>query len=205
MELSNAGADLLGVPESALLRALSRLIQPVSGREAARLGHLPQSTARRALARLAKVGIVHAKEESHAVVYSLNRRHVLWPAAEEILASPAKVERLIADTVINRVGDSATALLFGSLARGGATSESDIDVAIILPEDFGEDEREHLVDELSDRVAIFTGNQVQVLTLTMSDLRRMVETNDPLIASWSDDAHTLVGSQVSELVAMVSR
>lgn len=205
MDLGNVGADLFGGPEAALLRALSRLTRAVSGREATRLAGLPQTTARRALARLSKIGIVDAEEEPHSVRFSLNRHHVLWPAVRDVLSSGVRVEQLISRIVVERAGESATAILFGSMARGDATSDNDTDIAVILPDEFDSADREALVDELTNQLETFTGNRVQTLTLSMSDLRGMVKEHDPLVQSWTQDARTITGEDFSTLIAKASR
>ena len=151
MELSKPGADLLGESETRLLLALSRVTRAVSGREAARLAGLAQSTARRALLRLSKIGLVDADEEPHAVRYSLNRDHALWPAVQSILDTPHRLEDLISKIVLQHASDVVAAFLFGSVARGDATAGSDVDIAIILP-DALDTKPEHLVDALTEAV-----------------------------------------------------
>ena len=69
-------------------------------------------------------------------------------------------------------------------------------------------DRERLVDELAEKVEkveAFTGNRAQVLTLSMSDLRRMVKEQDPLVNSWLQDARTVMGTDLSALIAQESR
>lgn len=205
MELSKPGSDLLGEPEARLLLALSRLTRAVSGREATRLAGISQSTARRALLRLSKIGLIGAEEEPQAVRYSLNRHHALWPAVQQILASPSRLEDLISEIVARHASDAATAFLFGSVARGDATAESDVDIAVILSDNTEVAKSEHLVDDLTEEVETFTGNRVQVLTLSMSDLQRMVKEQDPLVDSWRSDAHTIAGTDISALIAQEHR
>lgn len=204
MELSKIGSDLLGGPESTLLLALSRLNRPVSGREVARIAGLSQSTGRRALNRLASIGLITAEEDSHAVRYSLNRKHALWSPVQEMLETPKKLSMLIREVVRQHAGDSATAALFGSVARGEATGDSDIDIAVLVPDSFDSERRERLVDELSEQTSTFTGNPAQVLVVTVSEVRSMIKDHDPLIDSWRDDARTITGEDLAVLISRAS-
>jgi predicted nucleotidyltransferase len=204
MELSKIGSELLGGPEATLLLVLSRLNRPASGREVARIAGASQSTGRRALTRLAKIGLVTAEEDSHAVRYSLNRKHALWAPVQEILETSTKVSKLIGEVVRQHAGDSATAALFGSVARGEATGDSDIDIAVVVPDSFDSESRERLVDELAERAREFTGNRAQVLVVTLSEVRSMVRDHDPLIDSWREEAHTVTGEDLSVLISRAS-
>lgn len=200
MELSKPGSDLLGGPEAGLLLALSRLARPVSGREAARLAGISQSTARRALARLSRIGLIDGEEEAYVIRYSLNRHHALWAGVQHIFTSPRKLDELVGAIVARLASNAITVFLFGSVARGDATAESDIDIAVILPDDTEVAKSEQLVDVLAEEVESLTGNRAQVLTLSMSDLRRMMEEQDPLVDSWLGDARTIAGTNLPALI-----
>lgn len=206
MELSKAGADLLGENEAGLLLALSRLTRGVSGREITRLAGVRSLTsAQRALARLVDIGIVTAEESTHATLYRLNRGHILWTPVEQILASPATIAEEIGKIVQDRAGNSVTAALFGSVARGDAARGSDIDLALILADDFPAADRESLVDELHDRVEPYTGNPLQVFDVTRSELNRMLAEDDPLVRSWANDSQTIAGTDLSTIIAEAAR
>lgn len=205
MDLSTAGADLLGHTDAALLLALSRLTRGVSGREVARLsGVKSQSTAQRALTRLATVGIVTTEEHAHATLYSLNRSHVLWPGVREILTASATINELIR-MIAQDAGGDITVAIFGSFARGEAGADSDIDIAVVAPDHMTPDLRERIVDELRDCIGAATGNPTQVLLVTMSELHGMVVRNDPLIESWIAEATTIHGVDMGSLIAKAGK
>ncbi|WP_414172296.1 nucleotidyltransferase family protein [Clavibacter tessellarius] len=124
----------------------------VSGREVARLSGQNQSSTRRALARWRTVGLVHGDEHAHATLFSLNRQHVLWDPIERILASPARVEQVIAEMVHERTGSRGTVALFGSVARGDSGPDSDIDLVLVAGDDMQADEIERLRDDLTETV-----------------------------------------------------
>lgn len=199
MELSRAGADLFGATEAGALRVLARAAEPVSMREVARRAQASPSSTRRALQRLAHAGLVLARPSSHAVLFSANRDHLLWRPVEEILSAPARFEAELID-LVNRTGEAVTLAVFGSVARGEATIDSDVDLLLLTSEDSAAD-MDDLVDALTELVQRRTGNAAQIVTLTQRQLNLMVAGDDPLIASLIADARTLAGPPLAGAIA----
>lgn len=201
MELSRAGAELLGETEAAALRVLSRTPEPVSGREVARRASASPSSTRRALERLQRVGLVRGRVSSHAVLYMVNREHVLWEAVQALLTGTTRLLEEVSRLVADRSGEQATLALFGSVARGEATADSDLDLVLVLPDDTEDGEREGLVDEVTELIERRTGNAAQVLALTRTQLQVMIAHHDPLIDSFTHDARTLTGTPLTTLIS----
>lgn len=197
VNLSQPGADILGETPAALLRALARRTSAASGRELGRLAGISSpSTAHRALAELVRTGLVAATESSHATLFALNREHALWTPIESILGIPAKIDQMIETIVAEAFGDTATVALFGSVARGDATSGSDIDIALVVANDARPDSVAEVSDQLVERLGVFTGNAVQVVAITRSQFAGMIAAHDPLIDSWAADARTISGADL---------
>lgn len=201
MDLTFPGADLLGPNEASALRVLARLDQPVTGRDVARLGGASPSSTRRALLRLQHIGLVSSRDSSHARLYELRREHVLWEPVQQILTATSRVQVAVGRLVAQRLGDRATVALFGSVARGQSTADSDVDIALVLHEEVGAEQRDAVVDELADLVQVKTGNAAQVFTVDRAGLAGMVQAGDPLVRSWSHDAITLSGPDLRVLLA----
>lgn len=201
MDLSSPGSDLLGPNETAVLRVLAHHGHPLTGRDVARLAETSPSSTRRALLRLERVGLVRSRESSHARLVELQRDHVLWEPVRAILTAPKRVREAIAEMVATRLGQGTTAAVFGSVARGDSDGDSDVDLALVVADDVTAEERDSVVDDLTRLVESRTGNPAQVLVLTRSALARMVEAGDPLVRSWSDDAVTLTGPRLKDLLS----
>lgn len=201
MDLSTPGSDLIGATRARVLLALHRATEPVSGRELARrAGDLPPSSALRELRALVQLGLVHSRPSTHATTFALNRDHVLWEPVFEILASPAKVEERLGNLVSETLGRGTTCAIFGSVARGESSVESDIDILIVTDDSLESDAREDALDRVRDDLATFTGNDPQLIVVTQSQLLHMVQANDPLVGSWERDARTISGVDVSSLI-----
>jgi predicted nucleotidyltransferase len=201
VELSRAGAELLGDTEAATLRVLARVHEPISGRELARRAETSPSTTRRVLERLQQAGLVHARPSSHALLYTANREHVLWEPVDALLTGLTRLEDELSSVVDERTHQTATLAVFGSVARGEAIAASDLDLVLVLADETAGDEREALVDELTDLIERRTGNPAQVLALTRRQLRNMVVHADPLIDSLTRDARTLTGTPLETLIS----
>ena len=199
MNLSDAGADLLGSSEASALRVLARVREPLSGRDVARRAEISPSTMRRALERLGRIGVVSARPARHATLYQVNRDHEMWAGIESILAAPARVESEVARLVEQTMGDRATVALFGSVARGDSTSSSDVDIALVIADDVGADERDALVDDLTSLVESRAGSAAQVVTLSREQFALMADHGDPPIESWHREAVVLSGPPLASL------
>jgi predicted nucleotidyltransferase len=202
MNLSHPGVDLFRETDARILLALARLPGGASGREIARLsGKTSHSNVRLALLRLSRIGLVLHEHLGSATVYRLNRAHVYWDAVFEILASPAKVEQKLGEIVRKYGSDDVTAAIFGSFARQEAGEESDLDVVIVVPDDFSAQDHERLMDELTDELNGLTGNAVQVIDLSDHSLQSLVVKADPLIESWQRESRTIVGPSLIDRIA----
>jgi predicted nucleotidyltransferase len=200
MRLASPASALLGENDTSLLLELYRRAEPLSGRQLAANAGVPLSTAQRTLARYADAGIVRATPAAHATLYELNRGHVLADAIFELLAAPAKVSESIGEIVRRRAGDTVTTALFGSAARGDDTSESDLDILLVTPDNFPASEIDELRQEIETRVESLLGRQAQVLDFDRNQFAHMVETHDPLIDALERDADTIVGTDLRALV-----
>lgn len=164
------------------------VLQILSGAEAAftpgevqrLLGRHSVAGVRLALNRLVEQGIVSAAPAGRAVMYRLNRDHVLAGAIVEISQAKAKVIARLQGEFSQWKLPCSYAALFGSSATGSMTVGSDIDVFIVRPDrvDAGDDGWRRQRDELAARCSAWTGNDCQILELSEADLQ-----GDPAVLS----------------------
>jgi len=98
-------------------------------RELARQAGLAAGTVQQELRRLARVGLVTARKDGNRVYYRANALH---PLHGELRALVLKTDGLVG--VLREALDHRQVLLafvFGSLARGEADAESDVDVMVM--------------------------------------------------------------------------
>lgn len=192
--------------DAAVLQALATTTSWSSGAQVHRsAGTGSADGVRKVLIRLVGQGIVQAQDQPPATLYRLNRDHV---AAEAIVA----LVRL-RQVIINRITAEITvweppllhASLFGSFARGGADSSSDIDLLLIpAGEDASGPGTEEATARLEKDVYAWTGNRAHIVTPTLDVVASMVAAGDPLVESWRADQVHLAGARLSEILRRAS-
>lgn len=194
-----------------LLRELARHGGPLSPRALADRGGLTIQGARRALKRLAALGLADTVGSGDRLLYRLNPVHPLAPAlaalfAAEVARVDAVFEALRAAVAARRPPVLA-AWLYGSAARGDDATASDVDVAVVFDADR---DTEAAVEPALNalREALAPVERAQLVTLSLvglsrDDVRRL-STGDPWWANVAREAVPLLGPAPSALVARLT-
>ncbi len=189
--------------DAAVVATLARTEEGLTGRRIeALIGSTSRSGLSAALTRLQRIGLIDRTDLGNASIFRINRAHVFWDAIERILAAPAIVEQEVQEYFHERYPDAVTVAIFGSVARREAGLDSDLDLAIVALVDTIPDREawgSHLVT-ISDHIRRRTGSPAQIVDIDLSQLRRMVRSSDPLIASWRADAKTILGPDLRTLI-----
>ncbi|MBH0008091.1 nucleotidyltransferase domain-containing protein [Salinibacterium sp. SWN1162] len=213
MDLSNPIATVFPSLDGDVLTVLARTTRPLTGRQVAELAHRgSQSGVRLTLLRLEEQGLVLADSAGRSMLYRANRDHLLWAALEPLLhtaesAVPLLQERIVdvASSALGAQAASATTIaLFGSVARGTGTPASDIDLVVVLPDFVTDESGQAAIEQISQAVLGWTGNDCNVFTAKRELLRNMVTSDDPMIESWRGDAVTFNGPELRELIESMS-
>ena len=170
----------------AVLATLLRTDAPLTGRQVHALVSDDYSlwTVQEALKALAQLGLVNTQTIGRAGIHTINEDHVSVAPLRALLDPIAA----LTDTVREAVGDDVTTvILFGSIARGEAHINSDIDLAVIAPT--GWDGRADLEDAVRTRL----GNYCDVLVFTPEDFR-LPGTEEPVVQEILTEGIALIGS-----------
>jgi predicted nucleotidyltransferase len=171
----------------AVLGALLRTDAPLTGRQIHALVSDDYSlwTVQEALKALTQLGLINTQTIGRAGVHTVNEDHVSVAPLRALLDPIAA----LTDTVRDAVGKEVrTVILFGSIARGEASIDSDIDLAVIAPADW--DGRTDLEDAVRTRL----GNDCDVLVFTLEDFTRRPGTGEPVVREILTDGVALLGS-----------
>jgi predicted nucleotidyltransferase len=117
---------------------------------------------RKVLRRLTKQGIVRFDRVGQAFTYRRNREHL---AAEHIMGLaqlPATFLKRLEDRLASWEAPPVYAAIFGSVAQGVMTVDSDVDLLLIRPDD-ADDITEAQVARLTADVTEWTGNDARPL------------------------------------------
>ena len=180
------GGVIPGV-RGAVLGVLLRTDAPLTGRQVHALVSDDYSlwTVQGALKTLTQLGLVNTQTIGRAGVHTVNEDHVSVAPLRALLDPIAA----LTDAVRDVVGDEVqTVVLFGSIARGEAKIDSDVDLAVIAPPEW--DRRTDLEDAVRTRL----GNACDVLVFTLEDFSRLSDTGEPVGREILTDGVPLVGS-----------
>jgi predicted nucleotidyltransferase len=159
----------------AVLSVLLRTGAPLTGRQIHGLLSDDHSlwSVQEALKTLARLGLIETQTFGRANVHQINEAHAAVAPLRD-LADPIASLRA---TVHENLGDGVeTVLLFGSIARGEATPDSDIDLAVIAPPGWAG----HL--ELEDAVRSRLGSNCDVLVFSREEFGRLADEGEPVVS-----------------------
>lgn len=129
-----------------VLRALTRDTRPRSARELAReIGYSPTYVIE-ALRKLESLGILLRRRVGQASIYEMNEESYLYrEMVSPVLAAERKMTPEIMGRFFDELGGALKKIIvFGSLARGEAGPDSDVDLILVVREDLDrEDIEEH--------------------------------------------------------------
>ena len=188
MRFEAAFGGLIPGASGAVLAVLLRTGVPLTGRQVHGLVRDQCSlwSVQQALASLADLGVVESRAVGRAMVHTINEDHyAIQPL--RVLLDPIAALR---EAVRAVVGSSVDAVvLFGSVARGEASAESDVDLAVVAPS--GWEGR----TELEDVVRARLGNDCDVLVFTPEEFGRLAGSGEePVVAQIVADGVVLLGS-----------
>jgi predicted nucleotidyltransferase len=156
-----------------VLAVLARAETEMSGRELQRMaGRGSHQGIRNAAERLAEQGIVLRRSVGGAYLYSLNRRHLAAPWVEGLADLAGQlVARLSAVVTAWRL-PPVLVVLFGSVATGRASANSDIDLLVVRPAGCDPDAPQWLAQlgELEELATALTGNDARIVELGEEEL-----------------------------------
>jgi predicted nucleotidyltransferase len=158
---------------------------------------------RRAIDRLARHGLLSSEQVGDRIVYSLNHDHVLHPAVVALLRAEDELPRRLRKEISSWQLPPASAVMYGSAARRDGDIDSDVDLLLIRPPDFGSRQRDlwaSQVHRLRNLVQRWTGNRCQVTDRSVSSLKGLARSREPIIDEWRKDAIKLAGANIDQLL-----
>jgi predicted nucleotidyltransferase len=203
MDLSRPWALIHSIVDLDVLLVLRGTTRPLTGRDVARLVRTgSQPTVNASLRRLAEHGLVHTEEAGSAYLYTFNREHLAAPAIELLVSLGSELARRLRAEIAGWDIAPAHLSLFGSAARGDGDTLSDIDIFVVRPPGFDEEDqrwREQL-ELLSTHIHAWTGNRVALSEVSASGLRRLRRQRPPVVEELRRDAITVAGPPAAELL-----
>lgn len=141
------------------------------------------SAVQQALRDLEHLGLITTEVVGRAGVHRINEQHEAIAHLRQLRSPRALLKRVVADTVT----DANAVLVFGSIARGEAHRDSDVDLVVIAEQDW--DGRAALAQAVHERL----GNDCDVLHLTAEEFTRPPAEREPVVAEIVRDGVVLMG------------
>lgn len=190
--------------EGVALRQLYAVDAPqTAGDVHERAGTGSRNGIRYALDRLSDQGIVVRTTVGNTAVYELNRDHLAYTALDAALRtySPyAELRDRLRTLAGGRTwnGPLFSLAVYGSVARGEAGPESDVDLLLVLPDgrDADDAQVDDLVEALHVAVRRWTGNRAHVNVQKLSQVHMAAAERNPIFMSWLGDADFVFGKDV---------
>jgi predicted nucleotidyltransferase len=132
-----------------------------------------------------QLGVVHTEIIGRAIVHAINEDHYAVAPLRSLLDPIAALTK----TAAQIAGEDVEAVIvFGSVARGDAQEESDIDLAVIAQS--GWDGRVALEDAVRKRL----GNDCDVLVFTAKEFTSLAAAHEPVVDKILGDGVPLIGT-----------
>lgn len=188
MRFDVAFGGLIPGASGAVLAVLLRTGSGLTGRQVHGLvrDRFSLWSVQQALASLVGLGVVESQTVGRALVHTINEDHyAIQPL--RVLLDPFAALR---EVVQRSVGSSVVAVvLFGSVARGDATADSDVDLVVLASSEW------EGRSDLEDAVRARLGNNCDVLVFTPEEFGRLAASGDePVVAQILADGVVLFGS-----------
>ena len=186
----------------AILRALKDLAMGATGREIARRSGVTRLAVMNALAVLESAGIVRRQVAGRAHVFRLNRDHVLVrkglvPLFEAEEGFQAGARARLAKAVSK---GSLAGVVFGSAARGEETSESDLDVCVLVDREADKESTRRRLGQVAESREREWGLRLARLVFPRAEFRRGYRQKKPFFANVVREGKSFHGPDLKEIV-----
>ena len=180
-----------------MLQALARLEQPVTRRQLASAAGVSPGNASAVIEGLIRTGLVNQTVAGRSSMVVLNRSHLAAGPVLALAGLRGELVRRLRER-LSAWPDLLGAWLFGSVARGDADSDSDVDLLVVADDLHSGDLHERLAQLHAD-VRTWTGNDLQVVEHSSVSWRKLVRAKNPLIEQVRLDGIELTGDAASLL------
>lgn len=209
MDLSHPIESVIPSGHGPVLSVLAGTEAPLTGRQVAGLaeGRLSPRRVAEVLQELVASGLVLMSRAGSANQYRLNRDHLAAQAVVALAGLRTALLQAMTDEARSWPLPPTAVWLYGSLSRGEAGPDSDVDLCIIRADSVEEDDPEWAaqVEQLRQRIVDWSGNQAEVLEYSDSDLSELVSAGDPIVGSLRSDGRALFGPGPMQMLRSVDK
>jgi predicted nucleotidyltransferase len=166
-------------------------------REIHRQTNLALGTVRQDIGKLVRLGLVRSRQDGNRIYYRANQRHPLYPDIHQMVLKTVGLTDVLA--AVLRSNGIRAAFVFGSIARGTDSPESDVDLMIIGT--FGLRKVSALLGGVAERL----GREINPHVLSPSEFRERIRTEEHFLTSVLKSPKLFVLGSEHELEAMAKK
>jgi predicted nucleotidyltransferase len=167
--------------------ALAGTTAPMTATQVQRIAQRSLEGVRIVLRRMLRAGVVLEVPGG----YVLNREHLAAPAIESLANLHGQLLERVRDTVAKWGGEVALVGLFGSAARRDGDEDSDIDIVVVSDAA----DLEEFTMELAASIRRWTGNDAQVIGVSLAEVHRLRRAQEPIVGRWEAELVVVCGSR----------
>jgi DNA-binding transcriptional ArsR family regulator len=147
-----------------ILRTFFKYPGEFTGRQVARLCGLPHATVQKQLDILGASGVILVKHVGRSKIYSLNPDSLLYAVLDNLFKQEGIVRKSITLLIEESIQKNQQlrnhlvhASLYGSMVAGTDTAESDIDILLVLKDNYDQDVVDLWKDQLRSTITTISG------------------------------------------------
>jgi len=191
-----------GSPHVKILRYLCRTGGEHTGRAIGRAIQVSHPAVHRALRTLAGRAMVQAVRHGPAIAYRLNEKHwLVRTGIRPLFNAEAAFFEAVGEAVRSAAGVPVrSVILFGSVARGEARVDSDIDLACLTMRAGDRVEAEQSLAECADRLRRQFGRRLSVVVLPAAEFARRYRGKERLAREVVEAGWVVAGEPLSKVL-----
>jgi len=163
-------------------------------REIERITGLSTGSIRQETGKLQKLGLITVRKDGNRICYESNRNHPLYQDIRSIVRKTNGLTDVLRDALNDN--NIKFAFVFGSVARGEETADSDIDLMVIG--DIGLRKISGLLSGVAEKV----GREINPHVLSQSEFSRRLKKKEHLVSRIMESSKIFVAGNEYDLKAM---
>jgi len=167
-------------------------------REIQRIVQTGRGAVQREVSKLLAAGILRREEEHGRVYYSANPVSPIFADLQAIIDKTAGMSLVLADA-LETIQEIDVAFVFGSVARGEARSDSDVDLAVVGTAQF------RVVVSALGEVQMRLGREVNPVVFTPDDIRARIERDEAFVRELMRSPKQFIIGNEDDLATMVKQ
>lgn len=163
-------------------------------REIARRSGLHEATVRQELRKLRQLDLVQGRRDSNRVYYRANRDHPLYNEIHHLIQKTSGLIEVFREALSS--ADMKVAFVFGSVARGEAVADSDVDLMVVG--NLGLRKLTSLLTGVSEKI----GREVNAHVMSENEYRKRIRERDHFVTHVLKGPKLFITGNRNDLEAM---